>query len=195
MHSILFFHITISMRRNCKQILHQPLSWWIFFYTTLLDILFLICCWIPVNSMFWIHARTKKFCQRGVQLWQRWSGEGGYKYHYKQAISWPSSTRQRNAIKIAFRWRADDGPTLNADLVALWFFRGSGPVLVRNPICLRFSLWIRASKQDRVTPCFINMVRVSHPTNLLVALNACTRWNKCIFTPNLVAAQLPLLLV
>ena len=30
--------------------------------------------------------------------------------------SWPSSARQRNAI---FKWRADDGPTLNAGLVAL----------------------------------------------------------------------------
>ena len=54
---------------------------------------------------------------------------------------------------MAFRWRADDGPTLNADLVALWFFRGFGPVLLRNPIFLWFfrggpgplsSLWIRA---------------------------------------------------
>ena len=31
----------------------------------------------------------------------------------------PSSARQRNVIEIAFRWRADDGPTLNASLVAL----------------------------------------------------------------------------
>ena len=29
--------------------------------------------------------------------------------------------RQRNAIQMAFRWRADDGLTLNAGLVALWF--------------------------------------------------------------------------
>ena len=28
----------------------------------------------------------------------------------------------------------DDGPTLNADLVALCFFRGSRPVLLRNSI-------------------------------------------------------------
>ena len=40
---------------------------------------------------------------------------------------------------MAFRWRADDGPTLNADLVALILFMGSGPVLLRNPIFLRFS--------------------------------------------------------
>ena len=29
-------------------------------------------------------------------------------------ISGPSSARQRNAIYMAFRWRADDNPTLNA---------------------------------------------------------------------------------
>ena len=33
-------------------------------------------------------------------------------------ISGPSSARQRNPIGMAFRWRADDGPTLNAGLVA-----------------------------------------------------------------------------
>ena len=31
----------------------------------------------------------------------------------------PSSARQRNAIEMAFRWRADKGPPLNAGLVAL----------------------------------------------------------------------------
>ena len=46
--------------------------------------------------------------------------------------SGPSSARQRNAIEIAFRWRADGGPTLDA----AWFFRESGPVLLRNPIFL-----------------------------------------------------------
>ena len=34
-------------------------------------------------------------------------------------ISGPSLAQQRNAIKMAFHWRADDGPTLNAGLVAL----------------------------------------------------------------------------
>ena len=34
-------------------------------------------------------------------------------------ISGPSSARQQNAIKMAIRWRAYDGPTLNAGLVAL----------------------------------------------------------------------------
>ena len=34
-------------------------------------------------------------------------------------ISGPLSARQRNAIEMAFLWRADDGPTLDAGLVAL----------------------------------------------------------------------------
>ena len=34
-------------------------------------------------------------------------------------INGQSSAHQRNAIEMAFRWRADGGPTLNAGLVAL----------------------------------------------------------------------------
>ena len=40
---------------------------------------------------------------------------------------------------MAFRWRADGGPTLNVGLVALRFFRGPGPVLLRNPAVVWFS--------------------------------------------------------
>ena len=39
---------------------------------------------------------------------------------------------------MAFRWRADDGSTLNDGSVALRIFRGSGPELLRNPIFLCF---------------------------------------------------------
>ena len=39
---------------------------------------------------------------------------------------------------MAFRWRADDGPSLNAGSVASQFFRGSGPELLRNPIFVIF---------------------------------------------------------
>ena len=35
------------------------------------------------------------------------------------ALIGPSSARQRNAIEMAFRLRADDGPILKAGLVAL----------------------------------------------------------------------------
>ena len=33
---------------------------------------------------------------------------------------------------MAFRWRAADGLALNAGLVAQWFFKGSGPVLLKK---------------------------------------------------------------
>ena len=39
---------------------------------------------------------------------------------------------------MAFRWRANDCPSLNAGLVCFENFRGSGPVLLRNSIFLWF---------------------------------------------------------
>ena len=73
------------------------------------------------------HARIQKVLSEGVQLWKgfflfSWWGEVRFKNHH-----------------LAFRLRADDGQTLNAALVALWFFGGSGPVLLSNPIVLWFS--------------------------------------------------------
>ena len=54
---------------------------------------------------------------------------------------------------MAFRWRADDGPTWNAGLVSIGFFRGSGPVAKESNIFVIFQgvsgppvpppLWIR----------------------------------------------------
>ena len=52
--------------------------------------------------------------------------------------SGPLSARQRNAIYMAFCWRPDDGLTLKSGLVALRFFRGSVPVLLRKPIFVIF---------------------------------------------------------
>ena len=51
-----------------------------------------------------------------------------------------SMARKQNAISMAFCWRVDDGPTLN--------IRGSGPVLLGNPIFLLFfgGFWV-------LTPC------------------------------------------
>ena len=48
----------------------------------------------------------------------------------------PNTTVSGHHRSMAFRWRADVGPTLNADLVASCFFRGSEPVLLRKPIFL-----------------------------------------------------------
>ena len=42
--------------------------------------------------------------------------EEGSKHHVKWAINGPPAKRH---LKMAFRWRADEGPTLNAELVAL----------------------------------------------------------------------------
>ena len=55
------------------------------------------------------------------------------------AINGPPSARQWNTFEMAFRRWADDGSTLNAGLVPLWSFRGSGPVLQRNPVFCDFS--------------------------------------------------------
>ena len=72
---------------------------------------------------------SKKFCQRRSSfdnvylfifiLFLCLVNEGREDPH--TAISGPSSARRRNAVYMAFRWRADDGPTLNAGLIALWF--------------------------------------------------------------------------
>ena len=56
---------------------------------------------------------------RGVPLWRCF---------FVKYFSSMSGGRIQIPI-MAFRWRADDGPTLNAVLVALW----SGPLLLRNP--------------------------------------------------------------
>ena len=61
---------------------------------------------------------SRKFCQRGSNFDNIFFlvNEGrGSKYHYKRAIIGPP----------AFRWRADDGPTLNAGFVAFWFLGDS----------------------------------------------------------------------
>ena len=51
---------------------------------------------------------SRKFCQRGSIL-------DKFLVDPNIIISGSSSARQRNAL----RWRVDDGPTLNAGLVAL----------------------------------------------------------------------------
>ena len=48
----------------------------------------------------------------------------------------PSSIRSETPLMAFEAGRADDGLTLNAGMVALRFVRGSGPVLLRNPITL-----------------------------------------------------------
>ena len=92
---------------------------------------------------------SRKFCPRGSKFDNFFLVDDGIE-DPNTAINGPSSARQRNAISaiigppakphwngvsLAGRW----WPTLNAGLVALWYFRGFGPELQRNPICLWFS--------------------------------------------------------
>ena len=56
--------------------------------------------------------------QRGSNFDYIFLVDGGREYP-NTTISGPSLDRQRNAIVMAFRWRADGGPTFNAGLVAL----------------------------------------------------------------------------
>ena len=59
----------------------------------------------------------RKFCQRGSNFDDVFLVDEGW-VDPNSTISGPSSTRQRNAIYMAFHWRADDGTTLNVGSVA-----------------------------------------------------------------------------
>ena len=60
---------------------------------------------------------SRTFCQRGVNFDFAFLCVVDEDPNTTKSRS--SSARQRNAIEIAFRCRADDGPNLNACLVAL----------------------------------------------------------------------------
>ena len=114
-------------------------------------------------ALYKSHARVQNVLSEGVQLWQRffflfssfllflsrWR-EGGSKYHYKRAIIGLPAKRHLNGVSLACRW----WPNIKCWLGSFKIFRGSGPVLLRNPIYfLIFQggpdpcpplLWIRA---------------------------------------------------
>ena len=64
------------------------------------------------------HARIQKVLSKGSTFDKFFLVDEGIE-NPNITIIGPSSVRQRNAIQMAFRWRADVGPTLNAGLVAL----------------------------------------------------------------------------
>ena len=90
------------------------------------------------------HAQIQKVLQResnfenNIFFRERRNGE---RIQTKTTISGPSSTHQWNSVWMAFCWRVDNGPKLHAGLVALWFFRGSGPVLLRKFETLYFVIF------------------------------------------------------
>ena len=84
-----------------------------------------------------VHHGIPAVLHRDVPWLHRHSENGAFEFSNKPSttIIGPSPARQRNVS-----WRANDDPTLNADLVALcFFFKGPGPVLLRNPIFCDFS--------------------------------------------------------
>ena len=125
---------------DCLDCHHQSnLGWNISIYSIMNTERHLACsqilwrlCNCPVN----IECAGPEGFVRGVQLWLRFFLIDEGKEDQNTTTSGLSSARQRNDIMA--RWLADDGQALHAGLVALWFFRGSRPVLLRNPIFLRF---------------------------------------------------------
>ena len=74
--------------------------------------------WQPYMYM---HARIQKVLSEGVQglnFGNFFLVDEGME-DTNVTINGPSWSRQRNANLMAFRWRTDDDPTLNAGLVAL----------------------------------------------------------------------------
>ena len=75
-------------------------------------------------------TRIQKVLSEGTQLFLvDWGIE-----RPNTALIGPSSGRQRNAIEMAFRWQADDGPTLYAGFVALRFFQGIRISIAKNTL-------------------------------------------------------------
>ena len=113
-----------------------------------------------LNNMVWVilwyfgDARLQKVLSEGLQLCQRffllcfsWWEE----YQHKQNIIDPPAKRH-----YVLRWRADVGPIL----IALWFFRGSGPVLLGTFFFLIFQG--EAGVQAPVLPLDPCMLVLSH---------------------------------
>ena len=112
--------------------------------------------WKVSNCATWPCTDPESFA-RGVQLWQGFFRVVLSFFRWGERIqnstkSGPPPARHRNAIEMAFHYRADDGPTLNAGLVALWVVRESGPVLLRNPIFLWFFFQGGGGGQDSMSP-------------------------------------------
>ena len=72
-----------------------------------------------------IMRRSTKFCQRGSNFDRVFLLMRGERTQIRQYAG-----QHWLAKEMQLRWRADDGPTLNAGLVVLCFFRGFGPVLL-----------------------------------------------------------------
>ena len=69
---------------------------------------------------------SRKFCHMGSNSYNVFFNVFKGREDPNTTRRGPFSARQRNAIEMAFRWRADGGPILNAGLVAIIILRVSG---------------------------------------------------------------------
>ena len=119
-------HVSLVYVQVCLS-LHGGRGRWLLYFNC---IILLLCACICSVSM----RGSRTFCQRGSTLFCFFVCVCLVDEDPNTTKSWSSSARQRNAIEIAFCCWADDGPTLNACLVALWFIWGSGQVLQMKPL-------------------------------------------------------------
>ena len=93
------------------------------------------------------------------------------KYHYSWSIIGPPARRHLNGVSLVGRW----WPNIEWWIGSLVILRGSGPVLLRNPIFLSFSrgvripcplLWIRtwiSGKTDIVAVAIVKLKPIMFP--------------------------------
>ena len=76
---------------------------------------------MPTGTLCWMRG-SRKFCQMGLTLRTfvvSFFLVDEVREDPTTTKSGPSSARQQNTIEMAFLWRADNSPILNAGLVAL----------------------------------------------------------------------------
>ena len=85
--------------------------------------------------MFHYMRGSRKFCQRGSNadnVFFSMMGEELSRYHYKRALFGPPAKRHLNGVSLACRF----WPKIESWLGSFTILRGSGPVLLKNPIFL-----------------------------------------------------------
>ena len=117
---------------------------------------------------------SRKFCQRGSNFdnvfFKSWWGEGGSKSLFKQAIIGPPAKRRFSGMPMnAQHWMLAS---------QLRFLRGSGPVLLENPIFCDFS-W---GGPDPLSPLWIRTCNFMIVWYLHRATKTQTSLRKCAFS-------------
>ena len=115
-------------------------------------------------------ARIQKVLPEGVQLWQRFFFlMRGKRIQKKRAIIGPPAKRHLNGVSLAGRW----WPNMEFWLCSFVIFRGSTPVLIRNPLFLWFSGGKGVRPPAPPPPLDPHMVDVQADLSLRVAHSFC----------------------